>query len=565
MTLAKRWLESRRLPAVAIVLGVVLSLPSLRIGLALDDLWHRSMLSGGQRWAPFQLGWSHLFDFVRGEPDELREFIDKGFGPWWATPGLRISFFRPLSCLTHALDYALWPKTPALMHAHSILWYAALLAVVSVAYRRWLPPLAANVAILFYAIDPTHGLPVSWIANRNALVAATFAFGALILWDMGRRWTSGAVLALALASGESALAILGFFVAHWVFLDRPEGPDGRRRPLRQLLPIALAVAIWIVVYRLGHHGVRSSGIYSDPVHAPLDYLASVVAHVPVLLAVELGAPPPDMFPFYPPAIKLAFVVVALGFLAWAAKVMPRSPKVGFFVLGALLAVFPGAATFPAGRLLVIGGFGVVGALAIACTEGRSRAFRGWAWLSHGALAPLLFLANVHGMAMVDGILRGYGRGVPVDGSAEDKRLVLVNAPDTSFIYYVIVIPLEEGQRPPPKMLAMAGNRRDLRLTRTGPLTFTVHEDDGFYREGTEVLFADPSVPMHEGQVIEQSDTRITITHVLPDGRPDEARFELLAPFDHYVFREWRGKTLVPWTPPAIGETVAFPGRMMDIL
>jgi hypothetical protein len=265
----KRILESKRAPVIAIAVACLLSLPSLKNGWLLDDLWHRAMMSGGATWAPLQTGWTHLFDFASGTPAEHTELIEKGFGPWWTTPGLRISFFRPLSCLTHALDYALWPKSAAMMHAHSILWYAALLAVLSIAFRRWLPPLAANIAILLYAIDPAHGLPVSWLANRNALIAATFAFGALVLWDLNRRWLAAIALALALGSGESATAILGFFFAHWLFL--------KRRPLREFAPLALVVAAWVVVYRAGNHGVIGSGVYCDPRHAPLTYAAAVFA------------------------------------------------------------------------------------------------------------------------------------------------------------------------------------------------------------------------------------------------------------------------------------------------
>jgi hypothetical protein len=31
-----------------------------------------------------------------------------------------------------------------------------------------------------------------------------------------------------------------------------------------------------------------------------------------------------------------------------------------------------------------------------------------------------------------------------------------------------------------------------------------------------------------------------------------------------LFREWKGKELVPFTMPRIGETLSFPGRMPDI-
>ncbi|HOE98007.1 MAG TPA: hypothetical protein PK847_15655, partial [Candidatus Sumerlaeota bacterium] len=46
----------------------------------------------------------------------------------------------PLAAATHALDLALWPTSPALMHAHTLLWFAALLAALAALFRRLLPP-----------------------------------------------------------------------------------------------------------------------------------------------------------------------------------------------------------------------------------------------------------------------------------------------------------------------------------------------------------------------------------------------------------------------------------------
>lgn len=551
----KGWLESKRLPAVAIAVACVLSLPTLGGGLRLDDLVHRAKLTGGAAWNPESVGWSTMFEFVRGTPEEHARYVEVGLGPWWIAPHLRMSFFRPVSCLTHVLDYALWPQHPALMHAHSILWYVALLCVVVTLFRRFLGPRAANVAILFYAIDPAHGLPVGWVANRNALIAATFAFGALWLWDRGKIWRSSLLLAIALASGESATAILGFFVAHWLFIDR--------RPLRAAAPIALTVALWAAVYRLGHHGVVGSGAYADPVHAPVGYASGVLAHLPLLLGGELGAPPADAYVFAGAGARIVLVLLGLAFVAWTARLVPRTSTTKFFAVGALLAAFPSAATMPSGRLLVIAGFGLIGLVATICTEKISRPYAIWAWLTHVVLAPVLFIGNAQNMVLIDGVLRRYAAGVPSDGSAADKRLMLVNAPDTAFAYYLLVDALEDGLSPPRRMLTMSGNRRDLRVTRAAENALVIHEEGGFYRDSTEMLFRDRT-PMHVGEVVEQSDTRITVVHVLPDGTPDEARFEMTRPLDGYVFRAWQGRALVPFDLPPVGESVSFPAQMVSL-
>ena len=116
-------------------------------------------------------------------------------------PDFRMSFWRPLSSLTHVLDHVLWPRSFVLAHAQSMLWFAALLAVVAVLYRRFHVPWIAHLALLLYALDDARGWVLGWVANRNALVAATLAFAALAVHDRVRRdgWRPG----LWLAPGSS--------------------------------------------------------------------------------------------------------------------------------------------------------------------------------------------------------------------------------------------------------------------------------------------------------------------------------------------------------------------------
>jgi hypothetical protein len=553
----KSWISSKRLPRAALIAAFVFALPSLGGGLAMDDLWHRAKITHSLTWSSASsTGMMSLFDFVNGSAEEHRQFVEAGFLPWWVTNELRVSFFRPVSCLTHALDYALWPRTPALMHAQSILWYVALVALVTIAYRRWLPPLAANVATLFYAIDSQHGLPVGWIANRNAIVAAVFAVAALLLWDSRRIWLSALALALALGSGESAVGILPFFFAHWLFLDR--------RPLKNAVPIIVVVSVWAVVYKIGNYGAHHSGVYTEPLRAPVDFLENVAAHVPLLLAAELGAPQPDAFPFLGFGAKVALIVVALAVIAWTISILIKrdSKTVRFLAIGAVLSAMPSAATFPSGRLLLLPGIGLVGLVALICVEpiGRSaRAFRGLMILQHVLLALPVFLVNEFAVVLIDRTIRHLSLGIPADGSAADKRLVLVNAPDTSFGYYMVVHPLEDGGNPPRKLLVAAGNLRPLHFTRTQPDAFRVREDGGFFADGTELLFCDRHVPFKVGDEVSQGDTRIVITHVLPDGVPDEAEFVFLRPLDEgYVFRQWRGNAIVPFELPPIGSSIDFP-------
>ena len=163
-------------------------MPALGVGWILDDYYHRSVLLPN---SPFRelLGTpAEMFRFFRGDPVRTHRIMDIGVFPWWTDPILKAEFLQALTVFTHRLDYALWPDSPALMHAQSLFWLGASLAAVAVFYRRMLGPTAvAATAALLYAIDDARGPTVGFIANRNVLIAATFGVSALIFHDRWRR------------------------------------------------------------------------------------------------------------------------------------------------------------------------------------------------------------------------------------------------------------------------------------------------------------------------------------------------------------------------------------------
>jgi hypothetical protein len=591
-------LEGRRLGAWLVVVAAIECVRALFVGLVGDDRWHRAFLTHDATWVPASPGRLWLFTFATGDAAENRRFIEDGFAPWWTTPTLRISFFRPVASLTHALDYALWPSSPLLMHVHSLVWYAALVLVATALLRRLAPSSSPRwvfgLAALVYAIDHTHGLPVAWIANRNALVAATFALGALLAHDAAARGArpcractalSALLLALALGGGESAVAILPFLAAHAWLLDR----RATKERALSLAPHTVIVALWIIVYRAGCFGVTGSGVYYDPLRETFSFARAAAVNLPLLLSAELGAPAPDLYTFVPFAAKVGFVVVALLVLAWSSAAIARLVRsdddgerrtARFFLVSSALAVLPACATFPSARLLLIPGFGLVGLVAMVAggvLRGASwvpagggaralvRSFAAWSCGAHVLLSPLAMQVAIEQMPLFDRVIVRLASGVPTDGSAKDKRLVLVNAPDTAFAYYSVVTELEAGKPAPRRMLLVAGGARDVRVVRTGERTFSVHVDQGFYRAGTELLYRGQHDPMPVGTRLSLSDATIEVTHATNDGVPDEATFTFLRPLDEgYVFRAWDGRSLVPFAIPNVGSAVSFAGRMPDL-
>ena len=168
-----------------------------------------------------------MFRFFRGDPERTGRLMDVGLFPWWTDPGLKAEFLQALTVLTHRLDYALWPDSPALMHAHSLFWLGAAVAVTACFYRRILGSTwVAGVAALLFAVDDARGATAGFVANRNALVAATFGVSALIAHDRGRRDGSrpAGVLApllllAALFSKEEGIGTCAYLVAYALFID----------------------------------------------------------------------------------------------------------------------------------------------------------------------------------------------------------------------------------------------------------------------------------------------------------------------------------------------------------
>lgn len=166
------WLASPRWPFAVALVAVVLTLPALATGFVLDDFTHRLMLdpAGPVHRAPW-----NLFCFYGDNCGSDPAMQHLGLLPWWASRGLRLSFFRPLTSLSHALDYVVFPRVPALMHAESIALYAALCGLVAVLYRRLLGATSGMILSLL-------PLCATWPNDRLLLLVGFGAFGIVAMF-----------------------------------------------------------------------------------------------------------------------------------------------------------------------------------------------------------------------------------------------------------------------------------------------------------------------------------------------------------------------------------------------
>ena len=587
--LPARWRQSLAAPRARLVIAgiaVLLVAPSLRVGLVGDDLFHVLML----RPAPGVNGLPHgsldLFRFASGQPGANRALMDEGVFPWWADPQARLSFWRPLSALTHWLDHQLYPGSPALMHAHNLAWYAALVLVAGLVYRRlFARPWYAGLALLLYAVDHAHGPTAGWIANRNALVALALALPALLSYDsMCRRGDRGAAflgpafLGAGLLGGESALIVVAYLISYALFLDR--APWGRR--LLHLAPYLGVVVIWRIVHVGLGHGADRSGLYFDPGHDPLGFATAVVERLPVLLLAAFALPFSDFWDVYPlvaPAwprpIWLLGLAVAVALVALLRPLAARDRTVRFWAVGCLLATIPVCAPFPNDRLLLgpsLGAMALVarllGAVADgaypAATLGSERAVKVAAAVLaalHLALAPVLLPLRARAVALIDTRLRLADASIPATDAITGKTLVLVNPPLDPFGGYFPIYRAALGRPAPRHFRWLATGVSDLDIERVGANTLRVRPTGGYLASSSQLMLRSLRHPLALGETVSLTGVTFEVTALTGDGRPAEVEVRFAVPLDDSSLRfmQWDGADgYVPFAVPRPGRTVRVP-------
>lgn len=562
-----RWLESRRIVLVATILGVVLASPSLFGGWQVEDYGWQRLESA----PPTVL----LKDFFPVTDPVLDNYAakDSGYLPWIAVRDLRVSLWRPLTRVTHYIDYKLWPRSAALMHAQSLLWFALLLLAVGLLVRRidgktWV----AGLATVLYAVDSGHGPALGWLANRNAIVASAFAVLALVAHDRWRRGgkRGGAALAplcilLGLASSELAVGVLGYLVAYVLVLD----PAPWKRRVLSCLPWAAVVALWALYTRALGYGAHGSGAYIDPVASPLAFFATAVTRFPTLLFGVLGVAPIDLKAFLDMRWPVYLLVPGLAFLALAVivlfKTLHKSRIARFWALGMLLSLVPACGTFPADRLLVLASVGAAALIAelVAAARTRPARFVAGAWVvTHLWLSALLLPARSLGLMFLD---RTMGRmsDQAFDGvTSRAQRVVIVNAPD---LYTgAMMIQRRKVLREPTTDHAwvMYGGTDKVRVTRESRYDLLVHPEHGFLGMPFDRVYRGAAFPMHPGQGLQLSGVQIIVVAVDRAGAPTDVRFRFAWPLDdarRLRIVAWNGIRYAPLPLPPIGGTVVVPG------
>jgi hypothetical protein len=588
-------MSPRRAHLGLVLLGLCLVLPSLRAGFFADDYLQIAQLEG---WSANPAGPLDLYSFVPPDRVRLAALLDRG-APYFAAPNLQLRFLRPLSSALMAFDHALFGRRPVPYHVHTLLWYAALLAVVGALYRQAAPRSLWLLAFLIFCLDDGHGLSVTFVAARNAVVSCVLVWlglGAHLRWRI-HGWRPGAVLApvlgaLGLAAGEMGFAALAYVVA-WEICERRPGWQ------QALAPTALLVALYLLVYRLVGAGAHGSGAYLDPFGDPLGFLAELPVRLPLLFSNLILRTPVD-FAFLDERLRAPLVAVgvaaAVVIALWLPRALRRLPpdeaaRVRWLGLGAACALVAGSPGLIGDRLLFAAGLG--GAVVVSCLlrdawqlfrARRSRLLAGLALVSLGL--PNLVIAAVALPAKTTFFAKAFDGYRRLAREAEiaapvPARVVIVALDDLFALQLQPARAFEQERTPeelrrfargeggalggPDRLGELGGGILSMaaaphRLRRTGPDTLELSTLEGTLLDAPwPSVFRSRSLPLPRGSVVRTSYMTVTI---LDDraGRPTRASFRFTRPLDDpsLIFLVFRDGSLHRLAIPPVGSVVDLP-------
>jgi hypothetical protein len=577
-------LGAKRTQLGLLLAALLLCLPALGTGMVLDDHVLRVLARDPHGLAGHGVSPLFLFTFTDGVAADNHAMMDKGtLLPWYTEPLHRNAFFRPLSSLTHLLDFALAPNAAAWMHLHSILWFALLLAMAAQLYRTLASsgPAIAMLGFALFALDDAHAMTVGWIANRNALIAAAFALPAVTAhhrW-LAQSWRPGAwvgplCFALGLCAGETAVAVFGYLLAYAIALD---GAPLLRRAWH-LAPYVALLLIWRVLFAALGLGSFGSGAYHDPGQEPLGFARGLIEHVPVLLSAQLSLPLADNWFWGPDAQQDAIWVFSslsmLGFAALGHVLLRHDREARFWALGMVLSACAVAASLPGERLLLVPGIGGAAFMAklIAALHARVRGAAGAripARLVLGALvllhliaAPVLLPLRMLTMGLLHTMMERTDASVPRTPDIQERTVVVLNAPFDVACSYFQSIRQGQGVPQPAHVYWLAVASSPLDLTVIDDHTLSMRPERGFLLSAPERHYRSHPETLAPGTHVQLGEMDVEIVDSTADRRPQTARFRFHEPLrsPRYLFMRFDGKGFVPWQPAAAGSRERFVRR-----
>jgi len=583
-------------------------LPALKTGLVLDDLPQRAVELKPDQLPPRMHETGNPADsgsfptvlrdlFFNRTPQDMALIKNYGVLPWWTSDKLRLGLWRPVTAFTHWLDYRLFPDSPVLMHAHNIAWFAAIVFLLTMIYRKLIGAgWAAGLAALLFLLDGNTYFPVMFIANRGFMLS--LFFGLLCLYEH-HQWRSaksrsGCVLsalflALSLLADEGGASTFAFILAYALVLE----PGSFRNRALTVLPSILIIVLWRTIYTLSGFGLFHVGAYIDPTTEPLQFAREVIPRAMILLAGQLPFLSPDFLyavnPLLQPKVTAFYCVSMAAILVVLLPWVRRDKTAAFWFAVMILAAIPAATVMPTGKNLgfvAVGAYGLIATFVAGLITRPSRLpesliYRIPAW----AVCALLMLMHVP-VAVAGRVLavnatafafEGMNRLIEVGNlpDAEKKNVIVVNGPCSLAFAYAPSYKAYHHQPLPKTLRMLVPGCTSFAVQRTDDKTLVIQS------KAPDIFSCDNLGPVHlayvfrnlnlflgepkckKGDRYDLGSLTVEVLELDALDLPSRVAFRfdtsLDSPDFHWLRFDWRTFSYKPFEVPSIGQSITLSG------
>jgi len=606
---ARPIIASRYWIVIVLIIAILLYTPFLFSGFFQDDYGFRVQFSPNvseEVKKVMRLSPLNLYGFSWDLPTRFSIGQDKGFVPWWASDQIKTNFFRPLSSLTLAFDYSLWPDTPLLLHIHSLLWFCLLIVLAYQLYRSVSgSAVVAGISVLLLVVDDVFTGPAGWISNRHAVAAMVFSVLCVWLYHQGvskQKWPyiAGAcgVYVLALFASEMGLVTFAYLFAYLLVMDR----DKWLGRLKRIAPFVLITVAWRLAYTGLGYGASGTLLYIDPILNPVDFITQLLTRYPVLLFSAVGLPVVEAVLAFSPqaaAVLAAVCLIPLGLLVLATYPVLKTHRASaFWVIGLLGAVIPLVSGIPQNRnlgLVSLGVMGLAGQLLIdVATAKKSGPLTTFQLVLLKIATPLLLILYlivspivvISNPASTRMSAETTARAADFGSEPElaDQHLYVINPPGVMSFMGGLFPRLFTDKPFPASINYLSSGFAPVHIERVDTRTIVVTPEGGYtplpgpivddktgavtpiglenvYR-ALDGFYYNPRNPMRVGQVVALSEVTVEVTEMTSDGRIAQAAFTFAHPLEdnRYVWLLWDEDTSTyeRVQMPPVGESRVYP-------
>lgn len=597
------------LAALLLLAAFLHSGTAIKGGLYADDYLHQALFQGNAALAEkgllqglgagdFVSNLSQQFNFFDPNSENYQALKDVGVLPWWTAKDALLHFFRPLATITHWLDYKLWPENSHMMHAVNLLWYVLGLLVVFYFYRSVkLPAATALFALLLVVLDNSMFQVVSWVAARSMLMLIVFGFFSVAAYSKGehnRYWYGVSLISfiLALLCAEGSVVIACFLGAYAFTIDSRK----ISHRVLALLPFALAVIVWRLLYQQAGFGALGVEFYTDPARDLPAFLQLAVYRLPgnffeLFSSVDImsGQVRPDIRQF----IFAGAGAGILALLLWALwPQLKRDKLLQFFLLATLFALVPSITIALTPRVLVLPFISFAAVLALLWQALKQKqlqgaqkivahGFNGFTYLVHIALALALSVFMFYNSADLGNkkLLERGGVQLGVTDYA-DKNIVVLNSTRPFWLSFVAHELALQNQPLFAHIRVLNSAFYAMKITRVGEKTLTLkslpafqldpkplvdlsEREHGHYAYLTQELLGlvrAKDTPWSQGEVHDFPELTIRVDKLCQE-KPCQITVILKQALDDYRFSYWdfEAKAYQPFVLPELGNTKELQG------